>query len=58
MINYNILKIFVKNNINYIINLSRKIKLKIIIDYKITKCYVINFFKYNFIIKILKRLFN
>ena len=44
IINYNILKVFVRNNINYIINLSRKIKLKIIINYKIIKYFFINIF--------------
>ena len=51
-------KIFVKNDTNYVISLSRKVKLKIIIDYKVTKCYVIDFFEYNFITKALKRSFN
>ena len=44
--------------IRYAINLSHKIKLKMIIDYTIMKCYVIDFFKYNFVIKTLKRSFN
>ena len=52
------LKVFIKNNINYVMSLSRKIKLKIIINYEITKYYIIDFFKYNFIIKILKRSLN
>ena len=39
-------------------NLSRKVKLKMIIDYKATRCYVIDFFKHNLITKTLKRSFN
>ena len=58
IIDYNISKIFVKNDINYVINLSRKVKLKVIIDYKTTRCYVIDFFKHNFVARALKRLFN
>ena len=54
----NMLKAFVKNNIDYIMSLSRKIKLKTIIDYKIMRCYIIMIFIYNSITKILKRLFN
>ena len=29
-----------------------------IIDYEVTRCYVIDFFKYNFVTKVLKRSFN
>ena len=58
IINHNILKIFIRNNINYVMNLSRKIKLRMIINYEITKCYVINFSEYDFITKISKRSFN
>ena len=54
IVDYNISKVFVRNDINYIINLSRKIKLRVIIDYEITRCYVINFFKHNFIARALK----
>ena len=38
------LKVFVRNDINYIINLSRKIKLKIIINYEIIEYFFINIF--------------
>ena len=55
IVNHNISKIFVKNDINYVKGLSRKVKLKIIIDYQITRCYVIDFFKYNLITKASKR---
>ena len=58
IINYNILKIFVKNDINHIMSLSRKVKLKIIIDYETARCYVIDFSKHDFIIKTSKRSFN
>lgn len=58
IVDYNMLKIFIKNNIDYIMSLSRKVKLKIIINYEIIKCYVINSFKHNLIMKTLKRLFN
>ena len=58
IVNYNMLKIFIRNNINYIISLSRKVKLKMIINYEITKCYIINLSKYDFITKTLKRSFN
>ena len=39
-------------------SLSRKVKLRVIINYEITKCYVIDFMKYDFITKTLKRSFN
>ena len=55
IVDHNILKVFVKNNINYVISLSRKVKLKMIIDYETTKCYVIDFFEHNFIAKASKR---
>ena len=55
IVDYNISKVFVKNDIDYFISLSRKVKLKMIIDYEITRCYVINFFKYNLITKTSKR---
>ena len=58
IVDHSIIKIFVKNNINYVISLSRKVKLKIIINYETTKCYVISFIKYNFIARALKRSFN
>lgn len=56
--NYNILKIFIKNDVDRSITLIRKIKLDIFINYKIIKCFVINPSNYNLIIKILKRLSN
>ena len=34
IIDHNILKIFVKNNIDHIINLSRKVRLETIINYE------------------------
>ena len=43
IVDYNISKVFFKNDINYIISLSRKVKLKMIIDHEITKCYIISF---------------
>ena len=58
IVNHSILKIFIKNDINYVISLSRKVKLKMVINYEITKCYVINSFKYNLAAKTLKRSFN
>ena len=58
IVNHNILKIFVKNDINYAISLSRKIKLKIIINYEATRCYVINSAEHNLVTKTLKRSFN
>ena len=59
IVDHNILKkVFIRNDINHIINLSRKIKLKIIIDYKATRYYVIDFFKYDFVTKTSKRSFN
>ena len=58
IVNHNISKVFVKNDINHIISLPRKVKLKIIIDYEITKCYVINSFEHNLITKTSKRSFN
>ena len=36
-------------------SLSRKVKLKVIIDYKATRCYVIDFVKHDFITKASKR---
>ena len=44
IINYNIFKIFVKNDINYNIKLLRRIKLNIIINYKAINYYIINSF--------------
>ena len=58
IINHSISKVFVKNNINHIISLSRKVKLRVIINYKITKYYIIDFAEHNLIIKTLKRLLN
>ena len=58
IVNYNILKVFVKNNINRIIKLSRKIKLNIVINYEIINYYIINSFQYDLIIKTLKHFFN
>ena len=58
IVDHNMLKIFVKNDINYVISLSRKVKLRVIINYEITKCYIINFFEYNLAAKTLKRSFN
>ena len=52
------LKVFVKNNIDHVISLSRKVKLRMIIDYEIMKCYVIDSFEHNLIMKTLKRSFN
>ena len=58
IVNHSILKVFVKNHINYVISLSRKVKLKLIINYEITRCYVIDFVKYNFITRVSKRSLN
>ena len=58
IINHNMLKVFVRNDINYVMSLSRKVKLRVIIDYKITRCYVIDFVKHDFIMKASKRSFN
>ena len=58
IVNHNISKVFIKNNINYIMSLSRKVKLKVITDYEITRYYVIDFVKHNLITKISKRSFN
>ena len=55
IVNHNILKIFVKNDINHIMSLSRKVKLKIIINYETARCYVIDFSKYDLITKTPKR---
>ena len=55
IVNYNISKVFIKNNINYIINLSRKVKLKMIVNDEITKCYIIKIFKHDFVARALKR---
>ena len=43
IVNYNILKIFVKNDINRIIKLPRKVKLNMIINYKTVNYYIIDF---------------
>ena len=58
IVNHNISKVFIKNNINYTISLSRKVKLKMVINYEITRCYVINFVEHNLVTKTLKRSFN
>ena len=44
IVNYNIFETFVRNNINRIIKLPRKIKLNIIINYKTINYYIINVF--------------
>ena len=54
IVNHNIFKIFMRNNINRIITLPHKVKLNIIINYKIVNYYVINFSQYDLIIKTLK----
>ena len=51
IVNYNIFKIFVRNDINYIIKLPRRIKLDIIINYKINNYYVIDFSQHDLIFK-------
>ena len=58
IVDHNMLKVFVRNDINHFMSLSRKVKLKVIIDYETAKCYVINFFEYDLITKTLKRSFN
>ena len=58
IVDHSISKVFVKNDINYIMSLSRKVKLRVIIDYEITKCYVIDFAEHDLATKTLKRLFN
>ena len=58
IVDYNILKVFVKNDINHIMSLSRKVKLKIIIDYKAARYYVIDFVEHNLITKTSKRSLN
>ena len=40
--NYNILEVFIRNNKNYIINLFRKVKLEIIMNYEIIKYFFID----------------
>ena len=49
------LKVFIKNDIDHIISLSRKVKLRVIINYETTKYYVIDFVKHNLITKASKR---
>ena len=44
IVNHNMFKVFMKNNINRVIKLPRRVKLNIIINYKIVNYYVINFF--------------
>ena len=58
IVNHNMLKIFVKNDNDHIISLSRKVKLRMIIDYEVAKCYVIDFSEHDFITKTSKRSFN
>ena len=58
IVNHNMLKIFVRNDINHVISLSRKVKLKMIIDYKAARCYVIDFFEHDLVTKASKRSFN
>ena len=58
IVDYNILKIFIKNDIDYVMSLSRKIKLRMIIDYEAARCYVIDFLKHDLIMKASKRSFN
>ena len=58
IVNYNISEVFVKNDINRIIKLPRKVKLNIIINYKAINYYIINSSQYNLIIKTLKYFFN
>ena len=55
IVDYNISKVFVKNDIDHIISLSRKVKLRMIIDYEIARCYVINFAKHDLVTKTSKR---
>ena len=49
------LKIFVRNDNDHIMSLSRKVKLKMIIDYEAAKCYVIDFFEHDLVTKASKR---
>ena len=56
--NYNISKIFIKNDINRFIILIFKIKLDIISDYEVINYFIINSSQYNLIIKAFKRLLN
>ena len=58
IVNHNILKVFVKNDINYTMSLSRKIKLKMIINYEAARYNVIDFLKHDFIARTSKRSFN
>ena len=43
IVNHNIFKIFVRNDIDYIIKLPRRVKLDIIINYKAVNYYAIDF---------------
>ena len=58
IVDHNISKVFVKNDINHVMSLSRKVKLKMIINYEVAEYYVIDFFKYDFVARALKRSFN
>ena len=49
------LKIFVRNDNDHIMSLSRKVKLKVIIDYEAAECYVIDFFEHDLVTKASKR---
>ena len=44
IVNHNIFKVFIRNNINRTIKLPRKVKLNIIINYEAINYYIIDFF--------------
>ena len=55
IVDHSISKIFVKNDIDHVMSLSRKVKLRMIINYEATRCYVINFAEHDLITKTSKR---
>ena len=48
-------KVFIRNDINHIINLPRKVKLRIITDYEAIRYFFINVSQHDLVMKALKR---
>ena len=58
IVNRNISKVFVRNDIDRSIILARKVKLDVLSNYKIAKYFVIDLFNYNLAIRASKRSLN